>query len=125
MMSNELQSIADSEHRHAKSENCGVGSRCIGIVDRAGTAGENQAHRFLRANLFDGGSAGQHHGKDVLFADATRYELCVLGAEVEDDDRGSVHGIVYLTRMASCVVGAFPGTAYARHSWMKATSRTT
>ena len=36
-------------------------------------------------------AAGKDYGKDVLLANAPGNELCVLAAEIKDDDRGSIH----------------------------------
>jgi hypothetical protein len=94
-MRDELQAVADAERGQAEFEDGGVGGRRVGVVDRAGSSGEDETEGLLGANLFDGCSAGKDDGEDVLLADAARDELGVLRTEVEDDDRGSVHELFY------------------------------
>ena len=91
MMRNELQTIADAEHRHAKAENRGVGGGRIGVVDRAGATGEDDADGLMRFGFRRERSAGQDYGEDILLANAAGDELCVLRAKVKDDDRRGVH----------------------------------
>ena len=87
MVDDELQSVADAEDWEAEREDCGVGGRRVGVVDRAGAAGEDDADRVVRVDLVDRRGAGKDDGEDVVFADAAGDELGVLRPEVEDDDR--------------------------------------
>ena len=86
VMHDEVQPIADAQHRHAQFEQFRVGGGRVGIVDRRRPAGEDEAERLERLNLGDGRRAGQHDGEDVLLADAPRDQLRVLRTEIEDDD---------------------------------------
>ena len=54
-------------------------------------AGEDEAKRGQRANLFQRRGAGEHHRKDVELADAAGDELGVLRAEVQNDNCRGVH----------------------------------
>src|ERR1700723_3131247 len=49
----------------------------------------------MRLDLCDRSGAGQDDGEDVLLSYAAGDELCVLAAEVQDDDRGSIHVLVF------------------------------
>jgi len=82
----ELQAVADAEDGHAHREQRGVGSGRVGVVDRAGAAGENEAQRSEGADLVERRGAGKHDREDVEFADAARDELGVLRPKVQDDD---------------------------------------
>ena len=82
----EVQPVADAEHGNAHRKQCGISGRRVRVVDRAGATGEDQPQRLERANLLDGRGAGKHHGEDVELADATRDQLGVLRAEVQNDD---------------------------------------
>src|ERR1700733_8767939 len=93
----ELEAVADAKRGEAEIEDLGIGGRRVGIIDRARSPGGGDADGLLRANLLDGGGAGQDDGEDVLLADAAGDQLCVLRAEIENDDRGCVHGIFYLS----------------------------
>ena len=67
-----------------------IGGR-VGVVDRRRASGEDDACGRVALDFFQRSGAGQDDGEDVLFADATRDELRVLRAEVEDDDRLGFH----------------------------------
>ena len=49
----------------------------------------------MRLDLSDRSGAGQDNGEDFLLSYAACDELCVLAAEVQDDDRGSIHVLVF------------------------------
>src|SRR5246127_2406627 len=94
-MDDELESVADAENRLAKIEHGRVGGWSIGIINRPGAAGEDDAEGLIGLNFGDGYGAWQHHRKDVLFANATRDQLRVLRAKIEDNDCLGVHVSVW------------------------------
>ena len=85
-MDDEMQSIADAQHRHAEIEQLWVGGGRVRIVDGRRPAGEDEAERLERFDFGEGRGAGQHDGEDILLANAPRDQLRVLRTEVEDDD---------------------------------------
>ena len=84
----ELQSVADSEHGQSEVEHFGISRRRVDVINRAGTAGENDADRIVAANLLQFGRTRQDNGEDVLLANTPRDELRVLRAEIQDNDGG-------------------------------------
>src|SRR5205823_1554870 len=86
LMGDELQTVADAEHRLVIVEDAVVNVWRIGVIDRTWAAAQDYAGRIVALDLVPGCIARQHDGEDVEFADATRDQLCVLRAEVEDDD---------------------------------------
>src|ERR1700742_1366953 len=95
MMRNELQPIADAQHRLAQSKHGGIGIRRIGVIDRTWATGEDDTERLIALNFRKLRRAGQHDGKDILLANAARDELSVLRAKIQDDDRRGVHALFY------------------------------
>ena len=91
LVRHELQSVADAEHRNAEMQHALIGGWRVVIVNRAWASGQDDAGRIVLLHFRQRGGTGEDYGKDVLFADAARNELGVLRAEVEDDDRLSVH----------------------------------
>ena len=91
VMHDELQTVADAEHGNAQFEHFGIGGRSIVIVDRRRSAGENHAQRLKRSNLRERRGAGQHNGKNILFADASRNQLRVLRTKIENYNRLRSH----------------------------------
>ena len=94
---NELQAVADAEHGHAERKHALVGRRRIGVVNRAWTAGKNDADRVIVLDFRQGGGTGQNGGENILLADAARNQLGILRAEIEDDDgfnRRMFHGLI-------------------------------
>jgi hypothetical protein len=94
-MNHELQAIADAQHRQSKTEHALVRDRSVRVVHGAGTARENYSYGRVAADLFQGGVTREDDRKDVLFTDAARDKLRILGAEVEDDD-----GLVFHERVS-------------------------
>ncbi len=110
-----LQAVADSQNRHAQRQHAGIANRRRRIVDRTGTAGKNDAGRFVGADVRQVCGAGQNRRKHLLLADAPGNELRVLPAEVQHDDAAQftlAHGQVLF-------VGGFGrlrrGTGRSRH----------
>ncbi len=95
MMNDVMKAVADAEDWHIEREKCWIGGRRVGVIDRRGTAGENDAERLESVDFAQRDGAGKNDGKDVLFAGAARYELGVLRAEVEDYDCLGVHFLLW------------------------------
>src|ERR1700732_4550274 len=85
MVREPLHAVADSEDGDAERKDVDVTFRSLGIVDRAGPAGEHDAGGFELTDFVERGGTREHGGKDLLFADAAGDELRVLAAEVEND----------------------------------------
>ena len=49
---------------------------------------------MMRSDLGHGGGAGEDYREDILLSYAARYELRVLAAKIQDDDRGGFHFLV-------------------------------
>jgi hypothetical protein len=98
VVNDELESVADAQHRHAQFQQFGVGGGGVRVVDRRGAAGEDDAERVERLNLAEGRRTGQHHGKNVLLARTPGDELRVLRAEIEDNNCLGVHVPVWQGR---------------------------
>ncbi len=88
-----MQAVANAQHGQAKVKDALVSQGRIGVVYRARTAGQNDAHGLIRLDFVEGRGAGKDDGEDVLLADAARDELRELRAEVEDDDGLVFHGL--------------------------------
>jgi hypothetical protein len=50
---------------------------------------------MMRSDLGDGSATGEDYREDILFSYAARYELSVLAAKIQDDDRGGIHVLVF------------------------------
>ena len=108
----QLHAVADPEHRHAHIEERRIAFRRASLGDAFRSAGQDDA---------DGLTCGDERGRRVerqdfaihrQFAQAPGDELCVLRAEIEDDDGlvrhrtvGSEFTVLYRCRTASpCIV---------------------
>ena len=91
----EMKSIADAQHGHAKFQQLGIGGRGVRIVDRRRSAGQNDAERLQGLNFSKGNRAGQHDGEDVQFANAPRNQLRILRAKIENNNCLGVHSLVW------------------------------
>src|SRR5450755_2646510 len=85
-MSDEVQPIADTEHRQPKPEHTLIGGRSILIVDRRWTSAQNDAGRPIGFDLFQRDGTRQDNRKYFEFADAARNQLRILRTKVENDD---------------------------------------
>jgi hypothetical protein len=114
----ELEAVADAERGQAEREDGGVGGRGVGVVDGGWASAEDDADGVVGLDFGEWGGAGEDYGEDVVFADPAGDELGVLRAEVEDDDRGSVHSPVWQGEGsgASGFAGAGPMGMTALHS---------
>ena len=90
-MRNEVQSITDSQNRNAKLQYAFVGRRGIIVVNRTGATGQDDSSGRIAFDFIQGRCAGKHYREDALFADASRDQLRVLRAKVEDDDGFGIH----------------------------------
>ena len=86
MLRHELHAVADAQDRHAQMQHAVVSGWCVGVVDGTGATGEYDAGGRVALDFVERSRAREHDGEDILFADAARDELRVLGAKVEDDD---------------------------------------
>ena len=91
VMDDEVQPVADTEHRqtHIKQPRIGLGR--VRVVDRGRAARQNNSNRLVGLDLGQGSRTGQYDGEDILFANAPRYQLRILRAEIKDDDCLGVH----------------------------------
>ncbi len=126
MMGEKLQAIADAENRQSQSQHLRVRGRSIRVVDRAGASGEDQPDGMMRSDLGDGSGAGEDYREDILLSYAARYELGVLAAKIQDDDRGGIHVLVFqpfwisVNRSRRRVIGW-----YSRQNWTNAANLAT
>ena len=95
MMGEKLQAITDAEDRQSQGQHVRVRGRRIRVVDRAGASGEDQPDGMMRLDFGDGSGAGKDDREDILLSYAARDELRVLAAKIQDDDRGSIHVLVF------------------------------
>ena len=86
LVRDEVQAVADAEHRQAECEHAIIGWRSVMIVNGRGSPAQNNAGRPVALDFTQRGGAGQDDRKYFKFADAARNELRVLRAEVENDD---------------------------------------
>ena len=99
-MGKKLQAITDTENRQSQGKHAWVRGRCIRIIDGAGTSGENQPDGMMRSDFGDGSATGEDYREDILLSYAAGYELSILAAKIQDDDRGGIHVLVF---QAFCV----------------------
>jgi hypothetical protein len=86
LVGDELQAVADAEHRDAEVENALVDAGRALAVHARGAAREDDGARVHGGELLEGEGARVDLAVDALLPDAPRDELRVLGAEVEDED---------------------------------------
>ena len=84
----ELEAVADAHCGHAEVEHGGVEVRRCGVIDARRATGEHDGHGVLRRELGRGRVVGDDLRVQAGFADASRDELGVLRAEIDDEDRG-------------------------------------
>jgi hypothetical protein len=86
LMSDELQAVANSQHRDAEGKHAIVGHGSILVIDGTRPAAKDNAHGTVAADLFQRRGTGQDDGKNVLLADAACDELRILRAKIENYD---------------------------------------
>ena len=79
-----LHAVADPQYGNAELQHFGIALRRVLVVHRTRPAGQNDADRLECADFFELRGARQNRGKHLLFADASRDQLRVLPAEIED-----------------------------------------
>ncbi|MBP1705305.1 MAG: Bacterial Ig-like domain (group 3), partial [Chloroflexi bacterium] len=82
----EVQPVADAQDRHAAGPQAGIGPGGGLLVHGGGAAREDDRSRPAFGDVGPRGVERQKLGVDVELAHAAGDELCVLAAEVENDD---------------------------------------
>ena len=95
VMHDELKAVTDAENGNTAFEQARVGGGRVGIVDRAGAAGEDKADGLVSLDFAERYGTGEDNGEDILLADAAGDELGILRPEIEDDDCLGVHALVW------------------------------
>ncbi len=85
-VSGELHAVADAEDGDAELEDFSLAIRRGLGINGLGTTGEDDGARRELADLPWGEVERLNDGVDVVFADASRDQLRVLGAEIEDEN---------------------------------------
>ena len=80
----DLVAVAEAEHGHAQLEDGRVDARSVLGVDRGGAAGEDKRRRGHLAQLIGRDVTRDDLRVDVEVAHATRDQLAILGAKVQD-----------------------------------------
>src|SRR5690606_1743108 len=89
-----LEPVADAEHGYPEAEDAGVERWGTAGVDAAGPAAEHDPDGVLGADLVGADVVGHDLGVHACFPYAAGDELCVLGAEVDDED-GALGGVAH------------------------------
>jgi hypothetical protein len=100
MMGKKLQAVTDSEDRQSQGQHAWVSGRCIRVIDRAGTSREDQSDGMMGLDFGERSATREDYREDILLSYAAGYELSVLAAKIQDDDRGGIHVLVF---QAFCV----------------------
>ncbi len=90
----EVQAVTDAQDRHAQMQYLFIRGRGVGVVDGRWASRQDDAGGRVLLDFFQRSGTGKDDGEDVLFTDAARDELCILRAEVEDDDRLGFHHLL-------------------------------
>ena len=98
LVRDEVQAVADAEHRQAEGEHAVVGGRSVMIVNGRRTSAQNNASRAVALDFTQRSGTGQDNGKYFEFADTARNKLRVLRAKVEDYDGLFFHEQLFLIR---------------------------
>ncbi len=96
-----LHAVADTKHRQAHLEHALRGAGGIQLGDGFRATGQDDAVGVVFANLFFGDIEGADFREYADFANPAGDQLCVLGAEVENQDLMGVnvtHGGASITR---------------------------
>ena len=102
----ELYAIADAEDGRTDVEDGRVETGCVHVVDARGPARQYDAGRFERPYAAGAYIIREYLAVDAQLPDLSRYQLCVLGAEIEDSDDflmvvAKVHTLSLITRFCS------------------------
>ena len=79
-----LEAVADAEHRHVEVEEFGIQLRGAFGVDTGRPAGQHHGARIPGLDLLDAGGVRDDLRVHPRLPDATRDQLCVLRAEIDD-----------------------------------------
>jgi hypothetical protein len=88
----QLGAVADPEGGDAQRVDLGIEAGGVLDVDRLGAAGQDQGGGAAGLELGGGDRVGDDLAVDVGLTDPAGDELCVLSAEVDDQDRVSALG---------------------------------
>src|SRR5699024_9765715 len=100
-----LEAVADAEDREPQVEHGRVEAWGIVGVDARGAPGQNQRDRVLGADLLDGRGVRDALRVDPRLPDASRDELRVLGAEVDDEHVSGCRRLCGDLGVGRCVLG--------------------
>lgn len=89
LMRHELHTVANAEDWQPEIEDRWIGMRRLFSINAGGAAAEDQALRMHRRDFFRGRIEGDDLRINLALAHATRDDLRVLRAEVENDDPGN------------------------------------
>ena len=92
VLGQELDAVADAQHRDAELEKGAVGQRRVLRIHARRAAGQDDALGLERGDFRGGRVVAQDHRIDVALADAARDDLRVLRTEIQDDNLLSHHG---------------------------------
>ncbi len=87
----ELEAVADAEDRHLRIEEAGRRLRSAVGVHRGGAAGQDDRRGFAGEHLLHRQVRRDDLAEDVRFADPPGDQLCVLRAEVDNENRVETH----------------------------------
>src|SRR5437588_12354797 len=90
-VSDEMQSITNTQNGKSKREHALVRRWSIVVVHRAWPPGKNDSRRTTGLNFIKRSRARQDHREDALFPNPARDKLRVLRAKVENDDGLGLH----------------------------------
>src|SRR5690349_19892292 len=91
-MSHQLNAVTNSEDRHTHLNHPGIRMRRAFVINRRRTSGEDDASRVFSAEFFNGDVERDDFGIDAKLANPSSNELCVLPAEVENENRFVIGG---------------------------------
>ena len=81
-----LHTVADPQNRYARLEYAFIQLRSIFHIYTGRTAGENNAFRFMGKDFFRRLIVRQNFTIYAAFAHSSGNQLCILPAEVDDDN---------------------------------------
>jgi hypothetical protein len=89
-MRQELHTVADAQYRNTEIEIGLINERRAAVVDARRPAGKDQALGPECFHLIEPSVIRKYLAIDLRFANAPCNELCILGAEIEDQDSFTV-----------------------------------
>ena len=85
-LSHHLEAVANTKDRNAEFEDGRVQGGGAWLIDAGRTTGEHNAYGVLGRDLSSSDRVRNNLGIHACFANAARNQLCILGAEVNDED---------------------------------------